>query len=79
MIDSVLVPMMKNKADDLADMNNYGPTGISSLCSKILKRIILDRIERYVVITDNQYGAKRYHSTETLFPTERNPAVLLKT
>ena len=65
MIDSVLVPIIKNKAGTLADKNNYRSTGISSVCSKILERIILDRIERYVVITDNQVGFKRCHSTET--------------
>ena len=47
MIDSVLVPIIKNKAGEL-------PTRITivqlfflfSVCSKILERIILDRIER---------------------------------
>ena len=46
-------------------MNNYYPIGISSVCSIILERTILDRIEIYVVITDNQFGFERYHSTKT--------------
>ena len=65
MIESVLVPIIKNKAGDLADKSNYRPIGISSVCSKILEKIILDRLEKYAVITDNQFGFKRCHSTES--------------
>ena len=57
----MLVPIIKNKAGDLADKNNYLPIDMLKNTGKI----ILDRIERYVVITDNQFGLKRCHSTDT--------------
>ena len=35
------------------------------MCSKILECVILQRIENFIKTTDNQFGFKHKHSTET--------------
>ena len=62
---SVLVPIIKSKSGILSDKNNYRPIGISPVCSKILECVILQRIEKYIKTTDNQFGFKYKHSTES--------------
>ena len=65
MIKSVLVPIIKNKSGDLSSKNNYRPIGLSSVCSKLLEKIMLRRITSYIDKNDNQFGFKEKHSTET--------------
>ncbi len=44
-------------------MDNYRPIALASILSKVLERIILNRMEMYVLTTDNQFGLQRKHST----------------
>ena len=64
MINSVIIPLEKNKFGDLSDKNNYRPIAISSIISKVFENIILHRIEDYLWTTDNQFGFKAHHSTD---------------
>ena len=47
MLDSVIIPLVKNKCGDLSDTSNYRPIAISCIVSKILENVILHRIEEY--------------------------------
>ena len=55
------------KADDRAVFTNYRPVSILPSFSKFLERIIynrlLDYLGKYNVLTDNQYGFRKNHST----------------
>ena len=64
MLDSVVVPLVKNKNGDLSDKNNYRPIALSSAISKVFENIILHRLEEYLWTTDNQFGFKSGHSTD---------------
>ena len=64
MLDSVIIPLVKNKCGDLSDTSNYRPIAISCIVSKILENVILQRIEEYLWTTDNQFGFKAHHSTD---------------
>ena len=64
MIETTLVPLIKDKAGDLCDKSNYRPVGLCSVLSKILEAIILKRIENCLYTTANQFGFKKNLSTE---------------
>ena len=64
MINSIIVPLVKNKCGNLTDKNNYRPKALSSITSKVFEHIILLRLEEYLWTTDNQFGFKSGHSTD---------------
>ena len=64
MINTIIVPLVKNKYANLTDKNNYRPIALSSITSKLFKHIILIRLEEYLWPTDNQLGFKSGHSTD---------------
>ena len=64
MINSVIVPLVKNKSGDLTDKNNYRPIALSSIASKVFEHIIILRLEEYLWTNDNQFGFKSGHSTD---------------
>ena len=64
MLKSVLVPIVKDKSGNLTDKTNYRPIGLNSLCSKLLERIMLERMSTCIENND-QFGFKANHSTES--------------
>ena len=64
MLDSVIVPLVKNRNGDFSDKNNYRPIALSSTISKVFENVILYRLEEYLWTTDNQFGFKAGHSTD---------------
>ena len=64
MLDSVIIPLVKNKCGDLSDTSNYRHIAISCIVSKTLENVILQRIEEYLWTTDNQFGFKAQHSSD---------------
>ena len=42
MINSVFVPLVKKKSDDLTDKNNCKPMALSSIASKVFEHVIID-------------------------------------
>ena len=64
MLDSVIVPLVKNRNSDLSDKNNYRPIVLSSAISKVFENVILYRLEEYLWMTDNQFGFKSDYSTD---------------
>lgn len=61
--EAIIVPLVKSKIGDLADVNNYRAIAISSPVSKVLESIILKRIESQNDQDDYQFGFKKSHST----------------
>ena len=64
MINSVIVPLVKNKSGDLTDKNNYRPIALSSIASRVFEHIIILRLEECLGTNDNQFGFKSGHSTD---------------
>ena len=48
MINSIIVPLVKNKCGNLTDKNNYRPIALSSITSKVFEHIILLRLDEYL-------------------------------
>ena len=64
MINSVIIPIIKNKSGDFTDKNNHRPIAISSIISKVFEHTIIIRLEEYLWTNDNQFGFKSEHSTD---------------
>ena len=62
---TTLMPILKSKSGDISDKNNYRPIALGTVCSKILERVLLVRIEDYLYTADNQFGFKKKHGTDT--------------
>ena len=66
MINSIIVPLVKNRCGNLTDKNNYRPIALSSITSIVFEHIILLRLEEYLWTTDNQFGFKSGHSFDKI-------------
>ena len=53
---TVIVPLVKNKAGDLSDVNNYRPIALVTVASKLFEVILLDFMEDYLHTSRNQFG-----------------------
>ena len=60
----VLVPIIKDKSGRINSKDNYRPIAITSTSSKLLEKIIFDRLSNYLLTTSNQFGFKANHSTD---------------
>ena len=43
----VIIPLLKCKSKDPADVNNYRPIAIATALSKVLEQVLLSRLTRY--------------------------------
>ena len=64
MISVVLVPIVKNKSASICSKSNYMPIALASIVSKVLEKIIYDRIALYLTACSNQFGFKATHITD---------------
>jgi hypothetical protein len=64
MMKTILVPIVKDKNDDLSSVDNYRPIAITTASSKIVELLFLDRLSEYLECQDNQFGFKSSHSTD---------------
>ena len=62
-MQSILVPVIKNKSGDSNDVNNYRPIALVTIASNFFEMILLDVMESFIVTCDNQFGFKKKHST----------------
>ena len=60
----VLCPIIKDKAGKINSKDNYRPIAIASIMSKLLERILLDRLDNFVITSSHQFGFKSKHSTD---------------
>ena len=60
----VLIPLLKCKSKDAADINNYPPITIATSLSKVFEQVLLSPIARYLWTADSQFGFKQAHVPE---------------
>lgn len=60
-VSAVLVPIIKDKAGKINSCENYWLIALDSILSKILERTFLNRLEQFVLTSDNQFGFKPRH------------------
>lgn len=64
LLSVTLVPVIKDKVGKVGSLDNYRPVALTSVLSKVLERILLDRLCFYLGTTDNQFGFKAKHGTD---------------
>ena len=64
LIETTIVPIIKNKAGDLSSGNIYRPIALANVISKVFESLILLRCEKFLTTADNQFGYKSRHSTD---------------
>jgi hypothetical protein len=61
---TTLVPLLKNKSGDIADVNNYRAIALSNATSKIIECVMLERFQAVDQDGDPcQFGFRKNHST----------------
>ena len=61
---TVIVPIVKDAKGDVSSKDNYRPIAITSVLSKIIEILILNRYEALFSTSDNQFGFKNNGSTD---------------
>ena len=63
-MDMVLIPIVKDKSN-ISCKDNYRPIALTSVISKVLEAVILNRYQYCLVTSHNQYCfIKNDHSTD---------------
>ena len=60
----ILIPLIKNRAGDVTDRDNYRPIALATTISKLLERIIFNRCEHFLETSCHQFGFKKGHATD---------------
>ena len=60
----VIIPLLKCKSKDPADVNHCSRIAIATALSKVLEQVLLSRLARYLWTSDSQFGFKQAHGTE---------------
>jgi hypothetical protein len=63
-MDTVIIPIIKDNKGDVTDKNNYRPIAMTTVVSKLIELIIIDKYSECLTTTDNQFGYKKSHSTD---------------
>ena len=64
MIETTIVPIVKNISGNLSDSSNYRPIALATLVSKMFESVLLFKCTEYLSTSDNQFGFKSSHSTD---------------
>ena len=60
----MLLPIIKNKAGNVSSSDNYRPIALASVLSKLVEKVILNRVEHLLITNQNQFGFKKHHGTD---------------
>ena len=63
-MNTVIVPIVKDTKADITIQDNYRPIAVTTVLSKLLEMVLLERYSELLVTTSNQFGFKKKHSTE---------------
>ena len=64
MLAVTLVPVIKDKTGKVGSLDNYRPIALASVISKVLEKVILQRLTPFFNTAPNQFGFKPKHSTD---------------
>ena len=64
MLDTVIIPLIKDKNGDVQDVDNYRPLALTCIVSKLFEFVILNRYAYLFKTCDDQFGFKRHMSTD---------------
>ena len=75
-LETVIIPVIKNKSGDATDKHNHRHIALSTTMSKVLELVMLHTIDSYLYTTDNQFGFKQNHGTDVYICPETNHRLL---
>ena len=61
-IETTIVPIVKNKCGNITDSNNYRPIALATIVSKLFESVLLLKCEYYLTTSANQFGFKKHTS-----------------
>jgi len=64
LMETIIIPIIKNKKGLVMDKDNYRPVAVTSVVSKIIELILLDRLHDKLGTAYNQVGFKSKHGTD---------------
>ena len=68
--ESIVLPLLKKSQLDVNDMANYRPVSNLPFLSKLIERVVMRKLNEHIYLNnlshEEQFGYKKYHSTETL-------------
>jgi hypothetical protein len=64
MMDSIIIPLLKDNKGDISDKDNYRPIAITCISSKIVELLILQRYRTCLNTNSFQFSFKARHSTD---------------
>ena len=56
MIETTIVPTVKNKSGNLSDSSNYRPIALTTIVSKMFESVLLFKCAEYLSTSDHQFG-----------------------
>lgn len=62
---TIVVPIVKSKAGDHADLKNYRPISLATVIAKVLDSLLNKQLTSHVQLHDNQFGFRPGLSTES--------------
>jgi len=63
-MDTILIPIVKDRKGDVTDRDNYRPIAVTCISSKILELLIMKRYGKYLQSSHNQFGFKAKLGTD---------------
>ena len=63
-MNEVIIPHLKCKSNDIADVNNCRSIAIATALSKVLELVLLSRLARYLWTADSQFCFMQAYGTE---------------
>ena len=68
MLSTVLVPIIKDKTGRINRMDNYRPIALTSVISKVVEIVLLNRISKMLSTCSNQFRLQQKLGTDTCRP-----------
>ena len=65
LLDTVIVPLIKDKKGDICDKDNYRPIALTCIMSKIFELVLLSKLDDYFTTSPSQFGFKKGLATDT--------------
>ena len=63
-METIIIPLVKNKFEDTSNVNNCRPIALVTVVSKLFEIILLELLTLYVDTIENQFGFKKGPSTD---------------
>ncbi len=64
LMKTIIIPIVKDRNEVLTSKDNYRPIAVTTVCSKLLERALLDKMHDKLYTLDNQYGFKAKSGTD---------------